>query len=169
MRRIVYIILVFVAIFVVSLCIWNGFNNKAFWTFNIFNGLTMLWTIGFSFIISQTFSHYQRQSDIMIKLITNLSSILDESKTCQINESEDKEILLMQNRQISTQISYLKQHAQKFGIKKEVEFVSERFKEYESFIGDHIDDMSYLSKSRTELSRPIKLISTKLYDIMLKL
>lgn len=99
----------------------------------------------------------------------SLSANLDEAKTCQISESTEKEVLLMQNREISTQISYLKQYAPKFGIKKEIEFVEKTFAEYEMIVSDHIDDVSYLSKSKKELTRPIKLISTKLYDVMLKL
>lgn len=99
----------------------------------------------------------------------SLSANLDEAKTCQISDTTEKEVLLMQNREISTQISYLKQYASKFGIKKEIDFVEKTFAEYESIVSDHIDDIPYLSKSKKELARPIKLISTKLYDVMLKL
>lgn len=169
-RKIVYIILVTVAVAVIVICVHNIKTNPAnFWEINVFNGLTMLWTIGFSFIVSQSFSRYQRQSDVLLKLIMALSTNLDESKTCQISDRTDSKVLLMQNREISTQIAYIKQYATKFGIKKEIEFIEEKFNEYKTLISDHIDDIHYLSKSQTELSRPIKLISTKLYDIMLKL
>lgn len=61
----------------------------------------------------------------------------------------------MQNRQISQRIKLIKQYARKFGIADELEFIDNKFKEYDEIISEHIADTSYLSQSYTILARPI--------------
>ena len=78
-------------------------------------------------------------------------------------------VVLMQNRQINQQIALLKQYAKQFGFDKEIQFISDEFNQYEKIISDHITDLDYLSKSRNELSRPIKLIREKLYEVLMKI
>ena len=75
----------------------------------------------------------------------------------------------MQNRQMRQQINLLNQYAQKFGFEKDLQLIAKEFDEYEQFISDHISDLEYLSKSRNELSRPIKLMREQLYSIIMKL
>ena len=102
-------------------------------------------------------------------MIKDLLVALDESKTCVVIPENGKEPLLMQKRQISVYISLLKNHAKKFGIEKDVAFVAKRFKEYETLLGDHIDNLEYLAQSQKELAKPIKGMTVKLYEIMLKI
>ena len=169
-RKIVYFSLAIASAIIIIICIVNVCNNSRFFEINVFNGITMLWTVGFSFVLTQGFSKYQRKSDIIVKLLQELINNIDESKTCIINQdSTKKETLLMQNRQIQQQISLLANHAKRFGIDGDMQFIKEKFSEYEEIISEHIDDIEYLSHSQTQLSRPIKLIRERLYKAILNL
>lgn len=170
MRKRVYVLLSVITILVIAICIYNiACSGSKFWEINVFNGLTLLWTIVFSFIITQASSRYQRRAEIIIKLLSRLNECIDESRTCNISVDADKNVILMRKREIANLISLLDRNADRFGIRKEVNFIKTKFKEYEQFISDHINDIEYLSKSSSELQRPIKLISTKIIDTMLKL
>lgn len=158
-----------VAIGVVALCIYNAVNNGQFYQINIFNGITLLWTIGLSIFISQSFSRYQRKVDIIIKMLQDLLLNISEEKTCRISQKDKTEDILMRNRQIKQNISLVNQYAQKFGIKKEMDFIEKEFAEYEETVSEHISDLSYLEQSYTVLARPIKLIQARIYQAMLKL
>lgn len=167
-RKIVCWVLGAFGLFIIAIMIINIFNNDKFWEINVFNGITMLWTVGMSFILTQGFSKYQRKSEIMLKLIQELLTIIDEAKTCNLAQGcATKESILMQNRQINNQIALISNHANKFGIDKDLSFISEKFKEYEEFVGEHIEDLQYLSQSRTQLARPIGLMRGRLYKIMM--
>lgn len=75
----------------------------------------------------------------------------------------------MRNRQIQNQLGILKSCASRFGIVKDIEFLTEKYTEYEKVVSEHINDMEYLSKSETTLSRPLKLMNDRIYAVMLKL
>ena len=106
----------------------------------------------------------------IVKIIQELITNIDESKTCNISTAEGtNQLILMQNRQMRQQINLLNQYAQKFGFEKDLQLIAKEFDEYEQFISDHISDLEYLSKSRNELSRPIKLMREQLYSIIMKL
>ena len=169
-KRTIICIIIAGGISIVILCIINACKNNTFWTFNIFNGITMLWTVGISFLLTQVFSKQQKHIEIIAKVLQELIINIDESRTCNISTSDGtNQILLMQNRQINQQIALLKQYAKQFGFDKEIQFVSDEFNQYEKIISDHITDLDYLSKSRNELSRPIKLIREKLYEVLMKI
>lgn len=165
----IYIVMGFSAAGIIVLCVYNVSTNKQFWQFNIFNGITMLWTVGFSFIVTQSFSRYQRKADILIKMLQELLDSIIEYKTCQFSQNAKREDILMQNRQIKQRIGLISQYAQNFGIKHELEFIDTMFEEYEGIVSEHITDPSYLAQSYTVLARPIKLMHERIYQAMLKI
>lgn len=75
----------------------------------------------------------------------------------------------MWNRDISNKIELLKKFQSTFSYEKELTFISEKFDEYEHFVGDHFDDREYLCKSRNELQRPMRLIDSKLVELAMNL
>lgn len=165
----IYIVMGLTAIGIIILCVYNIGSNQQFWQFNIFNGLTMLWTVGLSFIVTQSFSRYQRKADVLIKMLQELLDSISEYKTCQFNQNAKQEDILMQNRQIKQRISLIGKYAEKFGIKQELEFIDAKFKEYEETVSEHITDPSYLAQSYTVLARPIKLMQERIYQAILKI
>lgn len=51
----------------------------------------------------------------------------------------------------------------------EVEFIRERFNEYNELIGAHIESPEYLQQSKRELKRPLDLIDGKLTELAMRL
>ena len=169
LRRVIYIAMGLTAVGIIVLCFYNNSNNSQFWQINIFNGITMLWTVGLSFLVTQTFSRYQRKTDVLIKMLQELLDSISEHKTCQISPNAKPEDILMQNRQIKQRIGLIGKYAQKFGIKDELSFIESKFKEYEETVSEHITDPSYLAQSYTVLARPIKLMQERIYQAILKI
>lgn len=169
LRKIVWIFLALCGLAAVYLCISNAKTNSKFWEINITNGFTIIWAIVFSFLVTQLFNRQQKKTDIIVRLFMELQDEISEDKTCKFSESSKVNEIHMNNRLIGQRIALLKEYAGRFGIKKDVDFLADKFKEYEEFISNHINDMSYLSKSYDELARPIKLMSNRIYIAVLKL
>ena len=167
-RNVICALMGFLALVIISMCIYNISVNDQFWEFNLFNGITMLWTVVMSFAITQVFNRYQRKTDVLIKILQELLEDISEYKICNFSANTKREYILMQNRQIRQRINLLDKYAQKFGIKKEWDFIISKFNEYESIMSDNISDISYLSKLSVKLSRPIKLMREKIYEVILK-
>lgn len=167
-RNVICVLMGFLALVIISMCIYNISVNDQFWEFNLFNGITMLWTVVMSFAITQVFNRYQRKTDVLIKILQELLEDISEYKTCNFSTNTKREDILMQNRQIRQRINLLDKYAQKFGIKKEWDFIISKFNEYENIMSDNISDISYLSKLSVKLSRPIKLMREKIYEVILK-
>lgn len=169
MRRIVYWIMAIIAMGIVVLGVYCWITKPEFLNVNIFNILTMLWTVGLSFIVTQSFGKYQRKTDIMIKLLQELLDSISEEYTCHFNEKSKQEDILMRNRHIRQQIALLNEYSERFGIIDDIKFIDEKFHEYDEIIGDHISDIEYLAKSSLILERSIKLIHDRIYAVMLKI
>ena len=168
-KILIYGITAFFTVSIIIICIHNIGNNEQFFSINVFNGITMLWTVGLTFVLTQGFNHYQRKTDVMIKIMQGLLDNIDEYKTCNFTENFKTEDILMRNRQIRQRIQLLKKYSEKYGIKDEIYFIEDKFSEYDLIISEHISDVEYLVKMRSNLERPIKLIQERIYQAMLKI
>lgn len=131
--------------------------------------LSLLAVIGISFFLSQRLTDKRKQRDIMLKVVESLEALVADPRLYKITMDTTEQEILMRNRVISNRISILEQCPSKVGISEQVRFIREKFREYEDFVGDHIQNLAYLTESEKELRRPVELIDHKTYELMLKL
>lgn len=168
-RKIFYVFLAFCGAAAIFLFVLNAKTNKEFWQVDVTSGFSIIWAVCFSFLATQIFDRQQKKTEIILHLFSAFQSAISEDKTCKFSVNDDGAQILMQKRQINQQLTLLEEYANKFGVKKDVEFLRQKFDEYDQFVSDHINDLQYLSKSCNELSRPIKLMNSRTYKAMLKL
>ena len=73
------------------------------------------------------------------------------------------------NRRINNCIDVLKKYGEKFHFKNEIEYISNEFDKYKTQIGDHINDLDYLSKTEKEFRRISDNIDSKCDYIIVSL
>lgn len=148
---------------------YNFSNNDSFFEASLVNIITIGIAVGVSYWLTQKQTDRRKQKDLVVSLVLKIQlQISEESMYCL--GDKPKEEITLRNRNINNQLNILQTlAAKKFSIEKEIKFVMDSFSEYETFVGDHIDNPDYLAQSKKELQRPLGLMDSKLSEIAIKL
>ena len=76
---------------------------------------------------------------------------------------------MMRKRDIANKIRLLESVNGSFLISEDVDYIKEKFEEYDNDIGDYIDKFEVLIEIQKTLKRPIDLIDVKLFEMGLHL
>lgn len=144
-------------------------NNEGFWDFTVGNGLTLLVALVVSFYFTQLNIDERNKKEIYLQQLERLQLIVSKECLYKIDLDTDIEKLLMMKRKINNCTTVLKDRASEFDLQGDMGFIIEKVTEYTNLIGEHQDDLEYLSKSSHELERPLDLIEQKLNEMKLKL
>ena len=157
--------------FVLVLCIsvHAAICTKSFWDFTISSALTLLVALIISYYLTQRQEDSRNKKEILVGLVNKIQLIIQNPAMTVISMPDEKDSILMRNRSLNNYICILEEHKEEFRIAEDVQFIRDRYDEYRRIIDNHINDVSYLSKSAKELSRPIELMNSKLYELMLKI
>ncbi len=164
----IIMILIIVALLII-LVVYNINTNNDFFKLSISSLLTLFTAIFISFYLVQKNTDQRYQKQIYCNLLLDIQKFVTDQDTYTFDNNTTSRTITVKKRTLSNYITLVDSHSKKFGLKKEASFIKEKFKEYDDLIGNHITDISYLSKSKEELQRPLDLISNKLYEMMLKL
>lgn len=163
---------VMVSILILADIVVIGYNvvlNKNFLDASITTCLSLFVAIGFSFFIAQRNTDLRKQKEIFIQLLESLKDSIDNDK-CYKLDGVSKEEILMRKRDINNKIDFITKYSEKFSVKEEIAFLHEKYNEYDTIIGDHINgDEETLKKLHNELRRPLSLMSQKIFEIMINL
>lgn len=165
----VLIFVLAIVLFAVSLISIHFHSAKTFFAINISNIISIGVTIVFSFILVQNLTDERKQREVVDNIIMDLKTSLSDNKYYIITGETDKDSLLDSIRVLANNVDYLSNVNSKFINQNDVTYIKDIFEEYRNLIGDHITDLSYLSKSKKELERKINLIDSKLTNMRLEI
>lgn len=157
-----------VACGLMALAGYNLYNNADFWEASAVNCITIAIAVLVSYFLVQKQNDQRKQKEILLDLIYKLQAQIVHPSMYDV-AGMSKEELTMRNRSVGNKIHILKKAKEKFEIEDEVAFVQERFDEYNTLIGDHIENETYLQQSKRELKRPLDLMDGKLIEMAMKL
>ncbi len=161
-------IIAIICIALIAFAIYNAIVNEQFWNASAINIVTVFIGIVISFFLVQRKNDERKQKDILLDLILKLQLQVCDEKTYDLSGQTQAEIT-MRNRDISNKIQILKDTADIFSTQSDVDFVASKFEEYLEFIGNHINELDYLSRSQKDLKRPLDLINNKLFSMAISL
>lgn len=169
MKKVWYkIVLGIIVVAIVVLAIYNIKNNSEFWASSATTCISLLTAAILSFYFVQRQTDVRKQKEIIIELLESLKDIVDDNQSYNFS-GVSKEQVLMRKRDLNNKISFVKEYSKKFSFDKDMAHIENLFTEYETIIGDHIDDLETLRKLENELRRPLILISQDIFKIMLAL
>lgn len=156
---------------IIILALFNIFSDlsNTFFEISISTCLTALIAIWLSFTYTQKRIDTRSQKETLVHLLNSIRATIEVQEAYRILENTTDTELTMRNRNLNNYVDILARYADRFNVKDEVGFVKEHIKEYTDMVGEHLSDKEYLSKSERELRRPLDLVSSKIYDIMMKL
>lgn len=156
---------------VVCLMLINIFvrKNEEFWDASITSCLTLLVALVVSYYLVQKSLDERRQKESYLKLLERVQQLVSDKALVEIITDTDIDVVLMKKRELNNCVYILKEYAGKFSLKEDIQFIDERTQEYAEFLGNHQDDIDYLTRSSKELVRPLLLIQSRVSKIMIKL
>ena len=131
--------------------------------------LTLVIALVVSYYFTQKNQDERNKKEIYLHLMEKMQRLVSEDCLSNISENTDINIILMKKREINNCTTTLEKYAKEFHIEEEVQFISDKVREYTEFFGTHQDDVAYLAKSTKELKRPLDLIEQKLNEAMIKI
>lgn len=161
--------IIIILILLIILVAYNICNNSTFFELSISSLLTLFTAIFISFYLVQRNTDQRYQKQIYCNLLFEIQKFVTNPSNYTFNENTDSINITTQKRVLSNYLGIVNSHSEKFGLEKEAKFIFDKYTEYDNLIGNHITDITYLSKSKEELQRPLDLINSKVYEMMLKL
>ncbi len=174
MKKIITFILVIVlAGLTIATGICNWIHNEDFFSASITQVLTLAITLSVAFWATQYKTDVRKMKEHAENVIEKLQALVSDSQFYSIPADGDKEAIQKQitttNRKINNYISILNEYAKTLNFKTEVEYIRGEFETYRTRVGEHINDLEYLSKSEAEFKRAAENIDTKCDYIILGL
>ena len=174
MKKIVTIFLIVVlAGFTVATGICNWISNEEFFTATITQVLTLAITLSVAFWATQYKTDLRKSKEHAEGVIEKLQILVSDVQFYSIPSEGNKETIQKQlntnNRKINNCISILEEYAKILNFKNEMKYIRNEFETYKTRMGDHFQDLDYLSKSEIEFKRIAENIDTKCDYIILHL
>ena len=152
---------------------YNIFVNDAFWNVSVAQILTLMVTISIAFWATQIKNDQRSAKAHAEKVIGKIQSIVASENFYTFlagsNEEETKKHHGIAQRKFSNCLNVLQEYGKQLGFQDDVKYIEDQFKEYKSFVSDHIHDFDYLSKSETHLRKLSENIDSKCDQIIVKL
>lgn len=149
------------------IAIYNFQINSKFWEASAINCISIIVAVLVAYFFVQRQNNRRKQNELLLELLLQLRTQISDVTAYDFSKQTSSEIN-MRKRSISNKVDLILKHNSAFK-KEDTEFISDKFKEYEQLIGNHINDIDYLTKSREELFRPLNLMNDKLFSMALDL
>ncbi len=153
----------------IVLAVYNAVCSDvpSFWETSFTTIATLLIALVFSYFFIQKNEEDRIRKKILLDLLEKTQSLVNDERLYTISVDTQATFLKMKKRELNNKVTLLTEYASVFGIEKEITTISERVQEYASIIGDHCNDMEYLSKIPLELKRPLDIIDKEIDKAMM--
>lgn len=156
-------------VFIIILAICNIKHNEDFFKIPLYNILNLFIAVVIAYYLTQRKNDERKLKEKAEELIDKIQNKLNSGQAYNITSSEDIAYVLLMHRSISNWLRLLEKLKDKLKFKNELAYINENFRSYKEFIGNHVSDLDYLSKSRKELENYILLMDNKLDEIKISM
>lgn len=156
---------------ILGLCIYNVgiLKNDKFFEVSFSACISIIVVLLVSYWLTNNYQDERNQKEIYLHLLERVIDLVNDPYMYKIGVDSDIFIVLMKKRELNNTISLLKGYSKKFNVESELLFIDEKVQEYANLIGNHQEDLLHLSNSEKDLRRPLELIESKSYEVMMKI
>lgn len=174
MKKIIMIVLVLLfSGLTIATAIGNFFCNEEFFSASITQVLTLGITLSVAFWATQYKTDLRKMKEHAEEIIHKLQALVSHPNFYSIPFTGDEELIKKQinstNRKINNCLSVLAEYGKTLKFEDEFKYIQSEFEVYKYRMGEHINDLEYLSKSENEFKRTAENIDSKCDYIILKL
>ena len=170
MKTLRIITCIFVTIGIISLILFNIYTDgSVFLKISIGQVLTLFVAIYFAFYLTQRNDDLRMRKEVYKKILEEVQEIAENRENYEISENTDMDRLKMTKRSLSNYSEMIKRYSKDLNVDYQVNKICGHVDEYINLLGNHIDDKEYLSKSTSDLFRPLELINNEVIEAMIEL
>lgn len=158
-------------IFFIIIVAYNLLCNRVdFLKTSAISCLTLFVAVVVSYFLAQRQNDERKRKDVIEGILSRLQEDIRKKDAYIITDDFDKDDFNMKKRDINNRITLLEERLNQTDEEKiNIQFLKKTFGEYQDLVGNHIDDIDYLTKSPKELKRPLLLLDGKIYEMILNL
>ncbi len=153
----------------IILVIYNIRNNSNFYDTPIIYILNLLVAVIFAYYLTQKKSDTRNFKQEIENIVDKIQIIVNNPRLVNITSSEDVSYILAMHRTLSNKILILEENEKALNISEDIKVVREKFERYRELIGNHSEDIEYLSKSSNDITSIISIIDDRLDKIRISL
>lgn len=170
MKKAINRILMLISLGILALIVYNiCVDYKKFLNISIGQVMTVAVAVYFAFYLTQRNNDVRVQKEVYRKILEAVQEIVADKDNYVINENTDIKMLTMTKRSLNNYMGMLNRYSEKMGVQERIDKIASYVDEYANFLGNHLDDKEYLSKSEAELRRPLEIINIETIEIMMEL
>lgn len=148
-------------------------NYQHFWEASATQVLTLIVAICVAFWVTQFKTDVRKKKDHAEQLLKKIQTLATSETFCRVSITCDKDNhkkqIMINNRSLSNAIGLLQKYAKELRFVEDANYIESQFKEYRSFVSEHIEDIDYLSKSETTMRKYSENIDNKCDLIIMEL
>lgn len=160
-------------VFAVCICIAGiisaARNFDEFFSMNIFNLLTLLVALVFTYYFNQQKQTHRRFHDSAVKVLESIQKIIVNDFICKGFSEQSIKELMQSMRTVRNKLDVLKKIEKNLNIASEIEYLDNNFNNYKSIIDNHMSDYEYLEKSVDDLNNYTSLLDSKITETIVKI
>lgn len=155
---------------VIILALVNVFciNNDQFFEISMSTCISIIVVLLVSYWLTNNSQDERNQKEIYLRILEKVVVLVNDPIMFKVDEKTDIFLILMKKRELNNTVTLLKEYSRKFNVEKELISIDEKVQEYADLIGNHQDDLRFLSMCEKDLRRPLELIENKVYEAMMK-
>lgn len=155
---------------VIILALVNVFciNNDQFFEISMSTCISIIVVLLVSYWLTNNSQDERNQKEIYLRILEKVVVLVNDPIMFKVDEKTDIFLILMKKRELNNTVTLLKEYSKKFNVENELISIDEKVQEYADLIGNHQDDLLFLSRCEKDLRRPLELIENKVYEAMMK-
>lgn len=170
MKKVINGILVVATLGSFVLIVYNIYvDYQSFLKVSIGQMMTIAVAFYFAFYLTQRNNDIRIQKEVYRKILQSVQEIAMDRDNYVIDGNTDTKMLTMTKRTLNNYMGILKKYSERMGVQERIDRIARYVDEYVFVLGNHLDDIEYLSKSEAELRRPLEIINIEIIDVVMEL
>ena len=161
---------ILIAIIFAAVFGYNIQHQAEFFCVSLEAFINVIIAVGVTYYLTQRKSDDRKTKEFIFAIVDQIQQYaLQPSLYTFTDMPPEQKHLLLNIRHIRSKIDVLKQYAEKYGYRKEIEDLEKNFDSYQSLMDNHYTDIGYLRKSADEIAKWMQNIDSRCDQLRLKL
>ncbi|MGL5150946.1 MAG: hypothetical protein ACRC7N_10300 [Clostridium sp.] len=160
---------IILGVIVIWLIYYNMRYNSNFFDTPSYAIINIGIAIGVAYYLTQRKNDERKLKEKAEEIINKIQRDINDNRSYEINKQEDIKWCLIIHRQINNRIEILENLSDKLQVYEDVEYIRKNFNNYKELFGNHVNDLTYLKKSKVDFIKFTSNMDYKLDVIKIKL
>ena len=161
-----------IAASIISIVIWVIYNikyNDNFFQTPIIYILNLIVAVVFTYYFTQKKNDNRRFKEEICGILDKVQILINDPRLGNFSSEEDVQYAIMMHRTVSNKIQILEDNKEILNISSDIKVIRDKFNQYRDLVGNHNNDLEYLSKSSADMKGITSIIDDRIDKIRISL